>query len=172
MLSALSEVLPDRTLILPLARSVLQLNRLEGGRPSEKSEKVSCDSEEVGDGEHCSPGGSRRSIMLDSVKDTTTVCGSFSRTSSLSSGTEWRWKRDAGTEFSSLCCPPESRWGVFCWGVVSLMVDDVGAAGSGRWGRIKGEHLPAIKPSLCRCFPLLPELGWNKPSTKAKMKHF
>lgn len=65
-------VLPHRTLLLPLARSVLRLNRLEGGRL--KSESDPCDTVEAGDSECSGPAGPRfsfQSCSVDSVMDTT-----------------------------------------------------------------------------------------------------
>lgn len=58
-----AKVLPERTLLLPLARSVLRLNRLEGGRL--KSERDPCENMEVSDAE-------RSGVAGSSVVDDTT----------------------------------------------------------------------------------------------------
>lgn len=60
--------LPERTLLLPLARSVLRLNRLEGGRL--KSERDPCEHMEVSDSE-------RSGVAGSSVMDNTTGCVSL-----------------------------------------------------------------------------------------------
>lgn len=74
----LRDVLPDRILLLPLARSVLRLNKLDGGRL--KSERDPCETEEAGNGESSGPACSRCSFQSDSdsVMDAAAGCGSFS----------------------------------------------------------------------------------------------
>lgn len=71
----LPEVLPDRTLLLPLVRLVLRLNKLEGGRL--KSERDPCE-REVGPAERSDPAGPSRSSQSGSAMDTTAACGAFS----------------------------------------------------------------------------------------------
>lgn len=129
----LPEVFPDRTLLLPLERSVLRLNRLEGGRL--KSERDPCETVEAGDSERSGPAGPGCSFQSVSVMDTTSGCGSLSWTSSLSSSGAGRGsdEGDGGTVFGWLCCAAESEgWRVFWRGGVGFTVDDGGVAGSGR----------------------------------------
>lgn len=79
MVKVLPKVLPDRTLLLPLARSVLRLNRLDGGRL--KSESDPCDTAEAANSERSGPAGPRfsfQSSSVDSVMDTTAGCGACS----------------------------------------------------------------------------------------------
>lgn len=156
-----AKVLPERTLLLPLARSVLRLNRLEGGRL--KSERDPCENMEVSDGE-------RSGVADPSVVDDTTGRVSLSWTS-FSSGACRGLERDAGTEFSLVCFPFESGWGVFWWRGAGLMVDDGGVAGSGGQGTTTADRLPAIgPPSACTTFLLLSGLGLKKPTNK-RQKH-
>lgn len=76
MLTVAVKVLPDRTLVRPLARSVLRLNRLEDGRL--KSETEGCETTEVEDSGRSGPEDPGRSFDSAPVVDTAAAGGSFS----------------------------------------------------------------------------------------------
>lgn len=76
MLTVAVEVLPDRTLVRPLARSVLRLNRLEDGRL--KSEREGRETTEGDDGGRSGPEDPGRSFDSGPAVDTTAAGGSLS----------------------------------------------------------------------------------------------
>lgn len=138
------ESAPGRTLLRPLARSVLRLNRLDGGRlKSEKEPREMVEGGEGGGEEGSSPTGSG----VDSL--------SILRTSTVPSG--------AG-------CPEEgggavvaSRrrlWWSFRRGGAGRAAGGGGAAESGG----QGTTTAGRRPASCTAFPLPSGLRWTKPS--------
>lgn len=151
---------PDRTLLRPLARSVLRLNRLDGGRL--KSESDPCEmeeeEEEAAGGGASNPFGSAGSRQ-PGWGDAAAGRGAVSRTSTPPPGAGGSSQGDADRLLRRLS---KSPCGEFWRGGVGLAVRGGGAAeGGGQGTTTAAERLPAIGALF-----LLPS-GWRrkKPSS-------
>lgn len=150
-------------LLLPLARSVLRLNKLEGGRL--KSERDPRE-RELSDAERADPAG----LWFGSLSGSSMAgCGTFSLSKCFScdGGGGGGWG-DAEAGFDLLCCLSESGWGRLLWGGVGLKLD--GVAGSWAQGTMTAERLPEIRPKFCTTLARLMGLRWKCPSIKTQEK--
>lgn len=164
---SLPPVLSLKTLVLPLERSVLRLNKLEGWRL--KSERDPSE-REVADDDRSDADGLRSRFKSGSTRAVGSILSLSTTMTSLCGGRtlEGDGVPVVSVVFNLLSCLSESRWGVFSVGV-ELRLDGGGVAGSWRRGATTAEHFPSIKPTFSSSFGLLPELRW--PSIKTRTKH-